>query len=249
MTGATNQTRCSQTPVSRFLRNSIRIAQPDVSSLYTSLSSTKAPGLRFSHLIGWLNGPEQLAFSSSNISVISARVQIVLSAPDESSVYWNCFVDEYLSIKDAFSMKWVVGGMIALDNDGRSWTLHIQVVCATQGHVADVVRSTTQLLQKALYKCHKQLAFTECHGFDLMTLWVFFFSFHFLGTCSSLLSACWNSALARAKALYIGKQTTRLKRGITCKASSYCTCTSCIWNLKYQTWFRECIMEHFVELF
>ncbi len=55
------------------------------------------------------------------------------------------------------------------------------------------------------------------------------------------------AALAWSKALYIGKQTTWLKRGITCKASSYCTCSP-VWHLKYQTWFRECIMPHLVEV-
>lgn len=83
--------------------------------------------------------------------------------------------------------------------------------------------------QIALYKCHR-LDFTECHGSDLLTsLWcLFVFVFFVFLAHSRVFWVPAEAALAWSKALYIGKQTTWLKRGITCKASSYCTCASCL---------------------
>jgi len=86
-------------------------------------------------------------------------------------------------------MKWVVGGMIAMMAGAEPCIFKFPALLKAMLTMYFVpVRNYS----RTLYINVKQLAFTEYHGFDLMTLCVFLFMFfwHMLQSFECLLKPC-----------------------------------------------------------
>jgi len=226
-----------------FLRNSFWITLPDVSGSSTSLISTKTPCLRFSHLIEWTVtiGLSQLQHWRYKWLGFRLFCQAQTNLVCLLKLLWWILVYKRCVIKYEVGRRWHDC------NDGRSWTLHIQVSCATQGHVDYVFRSSTQLLQNPLYKCQTTSLYWVpwVWSDDIVCVSFYVFLAHapvFWVPAETLL-------LPGLKLFILGNKPRGSSEELLVKRPLIALAhpASEIWNARRG--FREYIMEHFVELF